>query len=261
MDTLVQEAYFSGSMLEKQAHFHDCHQIILITKGEVAFQVGHRAYLARAGTVMLISRYENHAIRVQSREYERFVLHISPSASAMDDRVYSLLSNRPEGFQNAVDVSDCMEEFERLLRHILEEHAHGRRLAVDMQQLLVSQLLILIYRQLPETPYFDETVCEVQRQFENHCSRPYTLETLARQYNMSVSALSHRFRAAAGMSVMEYLLSCRMAHAKQMLARTEQPIGEIVAACGFSDSSNFSRTFRCRNGCSPTAFRKQKKAR
>ena len=60
-----------------------------------------------------------------------------------------------------------------------------------------------------------------------------------------------------GMSVMEYLLSCRMASAKRMLAGTQMGIGEIVERCGFSDNSNFSRTFKALNGMSPTDFRKK----
>ena len=38
---------------------------------------------------------------------------------------------------------------------------------------------------------------------------------------------------------------------------TDMRIGEIVEHCGFSDSSNFSRTFRAVTGLSPSEFRKQ----
>ena len=82
----------------------------------------------------------------------------------------------------------------------------------------------------------------------------------AKQHSISISSLSHRFRTATGVSVMEYLQSCRMANAKQMLAETDCSIGEIVEKCGFSDNSNFSRTFKSLNGMSPTDFRKKYKA-
>jgi YesN/AraC family two-component response regulator len=59
---------------------------------------------------------------------------------------------------------------------------------------------------------------------------------------------------------MEYLQSCRMANAKQLLAETEFCIGEIVEKCGFCDNSNFSRTFKKLNGLSPSDFRKKYKA-
>lgn len=59
---------------------------------------------------------------------------------------------------------------------------------------------------------------------------------------------------------MEYLKSCRMANAKQMLAETECSMGEIVERCGFSDGSNFSREFRKLTDMSPSDFRKKYKA-
>jgi len=74
---------------------------------------------------------------------------------------------------------------------------------------------------------------------------------LEKQYNTSVSVRSHRFHSATGISVMEYLQSCRMANAKQMLAKTDFSIAQIVKCCGFSDNSNFSRTFKKRNGSLP----------
>jgi len=41
------------------------------------------------------------------------------------------------------------------------------------------------------------------------------------------------------------------------LAETDWEIGTIVEECGFSDNSNFSRTFKKTTGLSPTEFRKQ----
>ncbi len=96
---------------------------------------------------------------------------------------------------------------------------------------------------------------DLQHRFAEQYDDPYTLEALAKEYNVSPSSLSHRFKEVTGMSVMEYLLSCRLAAAKNLLIETDLPIGEIVEQCGFSDSSNFSRTFKARTGLSPSAFR------
>jgi AraC-like DNA-binding protein len=45
-----------------------------------------------------------------------------------------------------------------------------------------------------------------------------------------------------------------------MLAETNYSIGEIIEKCGFSDNSNFSRTFKRLTGLSPSDFRKKYKA-
>lgn len=260
MNELLQKAYFSDSVLKKKAHYHDCHQIILILKGNVQFCINNAIYQARSGNVIIISRYENHSVNVLSNNYERYVLQINPKVNNIENRVYSLLLNRPEGFCNAIDVSNQLLEFKNIFCRIIDEYSLQNKLSDDMQQLLINQLLIMIYRQLPDAPHFDEMIYAVQRRFENNCSEQYTLGALAKQNNISASSLSHQFKKLTGSSVMGYLTSCRIASAKHYLTATNLDIGEIVEKCGFSDNSNFSRTFKKLNGISPSEFRKKYKA-
>ena len=84
-----------------------------------------------------------------------------------------------------------------------------------------------------------------------------SIATIAKELGYHPKYLSHLFKSATGNSVMGYLQSCRIAEANKCLAQTDMRIGEIVEHCGFSDSSNFSRTFRAVTGLSPSEFRKQ----
>ena len=262
MESIVQSVYHSSCPFNKHSHFHNCHQIIFIVKGTADFCINDKLLRATAGDVAIFSRYENHSVSGCSDEYERFVLHIDPDVVNRKSPVYSLLTDRPVDFCNIINVSSHMTEIIAIFNHILFEHNNASKLADEMEQLLVKQLLITIYRctAVDFGNAYDDIVSDVKRQFENAYHEQYTLDMLAKQYNISVSSLSHRFQAATGVSVMEYLQYCRMANAKQMLAETDCSIGEIVEKCGFSDNSNFSRTFKKLNGCSPTVFRKKYKA-
>lgn len=262
MQSMVQSVYHSSHPLNKHPHFHDCHQIIFVVRGEVDFYVNNKKLFAKAGDIALFSRYENHSVSVCSDEYERFVLHIDPYVVNRKSPVYSLLTDRPINFCNIIHVSSYMAEIKDLFNSILREHNSGSKLSDEMEQLLIKQLLITAYRctTINFDNTYDDVVARVKRQFENEYHKPFTLAMLAKQQNLSVSSLSHRFRTATGVSPMEYLQSCRMANAKQMLAETAFGIGEIVEKCGFSDNSNFSRTFKSLNGMSPTNFRKKYKA-
>ncbi len=259
MQQLVQSAYFSASVVRKEPHYHDCHQIILILKGEAEIRVKDQFYQAGEGGIVLFSRYEDHSIR--SNGYERYVLQIEPRADRRSNRLYALLSNRPKGFSNLIDTADQFPAFHRLFREITEEYTAGRPMNDAMLELLVEELLIRLYRQMPAAlPLLEqeetETVLILQQRFAEEYGVPYSLEQLAREYNVSPSTLSHRFKEVTGVSVMDYLLSCRLIAAKNYLTGTALSVGEIVELCGFSDNSNFSRTFKKQTGLSPTAFRK-----
>ena len=262
MQAVVQTVYHSAETLSKHPHFHDCHQIIFVVKGRADFCVNDKLLRATAGDIAIFSRYENHSVVDCSREYERFVLHIDPDVVNQKSAVFSLLTDRPAGFCNVINVSANMAEIADIFDHILFEYNNASKLANEMKQLLVKQLLIIVYRctSICFDNTYDDVVAGIKRQFENEYHKQFTLAVLAKQHNLSISSLSHRFQAATGVSVMEYLQSCRMANAKQMLAETDCSIGEIVEKCGFSDNSNFSRSFKSLNGMSPTAFRKKYKA-
>ena len=82
------------------------------------------------------------------------------------------------------------------------------------------------------------------------------LEELATRFHMSQSYLSHLFKNITGSSILAYLTAYRIVQAKHLLVETDMEIGKITAACGFSDHSNFGRTFRAQTGMAPLAFRK-----
>jgi len=250
---------------QKNTHYHDCHQIIYITKGAATIEVNGSVQTAQQGDLVIFSRFEHHCVTANSDDYQRYVLHIAPNSSSGSEtgyQLFSILSNRPEGFSNILDVREKSVEIEHLLRRMVDEWASAQLLRDEALDLLLQELLICIYRHFPE-PFsvFSEdsmeTVLRIQNRFENNYQESFSLAELAEEYGVSVSYLSHQFKRVTGNSVMGYLLSCRIAAAKKYLAETTMGISQIVEECGFSDSSNFSRTFKCITGCSPTQFRQK----
>lgn len=250
----IQNAVFSSDKDNKSSHYHDCHQVIFIIKGEVSVSVNGKDFKAKKGSLILTSRYENHSIEAQTPFYERFILRLAPSPEGLSD----IMSNRPEDFSNCIETGEYEEEVRELCEKICREWQRSDPFREEMLDLCASELFILLERLVP-AHRSSALVSSVKKRFEADFKDNFSLNSLAECYSVSPSTLSHEFKKVTGMSVMEYLLSTRIAESKRLLSRTDMRVSEIVEVCGFSDFSNFSRSFKKATGLSPLAFRRKYK--
>lgn len=85
-------------------------------------------------------------------------------------------------------------------------------------------------------------------------SKAWTVEELASTAMLSRSAFFDRFQKQTGMAPMEYLLSWRMALAKDMLRRRDGGMKEIAKRIGYGSASAFSVAFSRFVGVSPSMY-------
>ncbi len=261
MSSYIKHAVFSNEIKKQSSHYHDCHQIIFVKNGEIEITINGCVKRAVGGDIVIISRFENHSIKIESPEYERYVLRISVNLPA-DDIIFSLFTNRPDNFDNIISLGNQKQSFERIFDKIVFEHSLQNAFSERIQNILITEIMIYINRALPYqlieyNPKNVSLVSSVKSEFERNYSSEFDLKNLAKSHNVSVSTLTHTFKKIVGVSVFEYLLSCRMTAAKKLLTKSDMPIGDIVEACGFTDNSNFSRAFKKMNNMSPMDFRKK----
>ncbi|MFN4207166.1 MAG: AraC family transcriptional regulator [Agrobacterium albertimagni] len=84
--------------------------------------------------------------------------------------------------------------------------------------------------------------------------RPWTVEALARHAAMSRSAFFDRFHQTVGMRPMEYLVTWRMALAKNLLQRQDISLDAVAEKVGYSSASTFSTAFSRHVGMPPGRF-------
>jgi transcriptional regulator GlxA family with amidase domain len=66
-----------------------------------------------------------------------------------------------------------------------------------------------------------------------------------------------RFKAATGLTPMDYVHAVRLEEAKQMLETSELPVEAIAGEVGYQDTSFFTRLFRRRVGLTPAQYRRR----
>ena len=85
-----------------------------------------------------------------------------------------------------------------------------------------------------------------------------TLTELAGKLGLSVPYLSKRVRDLCGATFSQLLQEARFKEAIRLLETTELPIGDIIIAVGYENTSFFHNQFRERYHCSPFRYRKSK---
>ena len=82
-----------------------------------------------------------------------------------------------------------------------------------------------------------------------------TLADMAQVIGLSTSHLTRLFKQTQGMSLYQYVIRCRITHAKQLLKHKHLTIAEIAIQVGFTDQSHFTHHFKRQVGITPKAFR------
>lgn len=84
-----------------------------------------------------------------------------------------------------------------------------------------------------------------------------SIEQLSNELNINSSYLGKVFKKCYQVSPVEYLTSCRMCKAKELLLSKEQyKIKDVAELCGYANQYYFSRMFKSIEGISPMEYRK-----
>lgn len=104
--------------------------------------------------------------------------------------------------------------------------------------------------------YMDSVRMEKLIEFMNaNFARPVRLAEAATLVNMAETAFSRFFKTKTGVNFVDFLNDIRLGHAARLLIDTKDSIAEVATACGFTNISNFNRTFKRQKGLTPKDFR------
>jgi AraC-like DNA-binding protein len=106
----------------------------------------------------------------------------------------------------------------------------------------------------------DSRLASAIRHMHEDPAHGWTVAELAKASALSRSTFFERFNRAIGISPMEYLLSWRMALARDLLRRNAGNVAEIAARVGYRSASTFSVAFTRHVGLPPSHYARQRLA-
>ena len=246
-------------------HYHEFDKLVFHLAGRAEYHIEGKSYPLQPMDVLLVSRNMIHLPVIDpSQSYERMVLWINRdflSRSSTEDAdlasCFTLAAQRdlclyrPQG----EDRARYRALFSRV-REASSSTEFGARLLADT---CVLQLMIALNRDI-RTPLpdsgaacrFDPKMEEVTRYIREHLSERLSIDRLAGTFYLSRYYLMHRFKAAYGCTVHQYIQQKRLQEAAGKF-RQGVPVLKAAEEAGFGDYSVFLRAFRAAYGCSPRA--------
>jgi AraC-like DNA-binding protein len=101
----------------------------------------------------------------------------------------------------------------------------------------------------------DARIAPALRLMHNDPGRSWTLGELAKAVGMSRTTFALRFRQAAGVAPLGYLLGWRMHLARRALREGKMPVSALALSLGYTSESAFSNAFKREFGTAPKRYR------
>jgi AraC family transcriptional regulator len=159
------------------------------------------------------------------------------------DSYFCLLRAEVEGCSDTgVESSPFLDDTADLLLHRL-----GTLLSVNKASALPAASVSALRPHL---------LRRVQVYIDEHPDGDVRLSTLAGLVAMSPRHFLRAFRRATGSTPHQYVLSCRLDHACDLLRDSGTPVCDIARRCGFCSAAHFATLFHRHRGCTPSQFRR-----
>jgi len=104
---------------------------------------------------------------------------------------------------------------------------------------------------------FNPTQASMKEIVEHHLYNNLTIEQLASLCSLSLSTFKRRFVELFEDTPAAYIRKKKLEKAAQLLRNSDAAIASICYDVGFSDTSNFSKTFSAYFKCTPSKFRQE----
>ena len=257
---------------ETPPHRHSTWEFVYCEQGRVTVWDDVHRMDMQAGEIAFHMPGIEHHIRVGRVPSSVFLLSFACTSECMKlfgRKRFSVTDEQKRIIGLMIDELKGAFELENGELQISEFHP-SRHAPVGAEQLICGHLewlLISMIRCGVDTPATDSVssqkleevletriMNELKRYIDSHLGEAITIDGLARHVHYSRTYITVQFKAATGMSIMDYVERQRIHRAKELLSRGSMSVTQVAQTVGYSSLQYFSRRFRRAVGVPPSRF-------
>ena len=243
-----------------ELHWHNYIEIELIVDGEGEQIFNGKSYSLKRGSVSLIRLIDYHQVIPKDNLK---LINISFEERLLSEDILYALSSPLKDFCLEINQNDfhTLEGISLLCLKEAESDLPNRRYI----KTLLKAFFIKLFEAADIT--YDVSASEKQKltplrrsleYVHSHFRENPSLSEVAKIAHYNPSHFSVVFRREVGETYSKYLNNLKLGYAKELLLYTDLKLEEICFECGFTSYANFLRTFKEKNGYSPSEYKDKK---
>lgn len=254
----------TASMGGSQEYIFNSFRICHVISGKADWQIDDRTYTIDQNDIVILNNIVSRSLKTIYPE-EELVLDIyefSPAAlSHMSTHLTFFYTPSRYVIPSDESAPICL-----VLAKLKKELFENKLMRNEMAELLLEEALLESVRVLGQpdehTEYASHTrylICESAVYICNNLTECLLIEELAKRFNMSRGYFCTTFKKTIGVTPMQYIRSCRIQKALQLLHKPQYTVSRVAYESGFSSLSAFYKSFSLVMGTSPGQYMAQER--
>lgn len=256
-------------------HAHKFFEMICVLSGTCTNSIAGTSFQMNPGDICIIAPNTSHSLQAFSDDC--IIYNFLIRASTFDTTFLEILSDKDilaEFFTKALYNNQNStyllfktgndKDLEDFIFHIYSENARDLKYKNRMLNSLISAFFIILLRNHekdvivpnPAGEEYDANIIFILNYMQSNF-RTLSLAELARFFNYSERHLSRLIKDYTGSSFTSIIRELKVHKAAEMLKNPNTPLSEIIEASGYSDLSNFYRSFKKYYDVTPVEYRQK----
>ena len=236
--------------------FHEAVEIKYFYEGESTIIIDSKTVHAGVGDVIVVNPYEFHTTidcgKDNPGKYHLFMIGLDffEGAIGADTNLRKLFFEKRVHFESKISGNKKLTELLcNAVREYEKNDSYSRLSLFGLVAEIFAELLRTASSKEKSAPTEDRLgyyaiIEPALRLIRDGYSDEFSVDMLADACRVSKYHFCRIFKAATGVSAIQYLNAYRLKIADTMLQNTQRSVSEIASLCGFDDVSYFSRIYK-----------------
>lgn len=261
LEQIGEQCLESGNSTTIPDHVQTCQEISYVISGSGYFIQGTNRVRVAPGDLIINCKGTCHSIAADEQEALRFtyVAFNFREDRFPDEQIMQCFKNPLQVVCR--DQNDIYSFFRKGLDEFYQD-VMGSSLIVEACMLQIATWTCRYMTAAEHNPTYRSArspsalIIAIENYVDSHISEPLTVVSIANALGYSNCYLSHQFREHTGKTLQEHIISCKIWHAKRLIALNRYSFNQIAGKLGYQNIQSFNRVFKKKTGMTPSAYLK-----